>query len=371
LEAVYWFWKFLVCRKPKVLSDIQERGSIVMSQEMNRRDFLKASAVTGAWIWASDLFYTDPIAYGAVTIPEAEKITITSIIDNYDNRKDRSSYKIANRIRAGYLHAEHALSCHIETVVNGSSHSLLFDFGRTFEALSRNIDTLGIDLDKLEVLVLSHGHGDHYGGLVELLESGKIPKGIPLYVGEEAFAESGIGERVAHRPPKKEDVESLGVVKIIEVKDPTPIVSGANLTGRIERVTEYEKAEPGRWVKIGDTLRPETFIGEQALVLNLKGKGLVVLTGCGHVGVVNTVKHAQKISGVKKVHAVMGGFHLTGAKKELIQRTVADIKAMAPDYVVPMHCTGFEAVGEFAREMPNQFILNTVGTRYIFSRPTV
>jgi 7,8-dihydropterin-6-yl-methyl-4-(beta-D-ribofuranosyl)aminobenzene 5'-phosphate synthase len=340
---------------------------MAMLEEISRRDFLKASAVTGAWILASDLPYTNAIAYGAVNIPEAEKITITSIIDNYDNRKEPSSYKIANRFRAGYLHAEHALSCHVETVVNGGSHSLLFDFGRTFEALSRNIDTLKIDLDRVEALALSHGHGDHYGGLVELLKSRKISKGIPLYVGEEAFAESGVGKRVAHRPPKKEDVESLGVAKIIEIKDPTPIVSGAYLTGRIARVTDYEKADPRRWVKVGDSRRPETFIGEQSVVLNLKGKGLVVLTGCAHVGVVNTVKDAQKITGVRKVHAVMGGFHLTGAKEELIHRTVADIKAMAPDYVIPMHCTGFEAVGEFAREMSNQFILNTVGTRYIFS----
>ena len=189
-------------------------------------------------------------------------------------------------------------------------------------------------------------------------------------MGEEAFAATVQGKRMLHHL-KKEDVGGLGVVKIIEVKEPTSIVPGAHMTGRIERVTDYEKVPPGRWVEMGDDRRPETFIGEQSLVLNLKGKGLVVLTGCAHVGVANTVKHAQKISGVKKVHAVMGGFHLTGAKEELIQRTVADIKAMAPDYVVPMHCTGFEAVGEFAREMTDQFILNTVGTRYIFSPPTV
>jgi 7,8-dihydropterin-6-yl-methyl-4-(beta-D-ribofuranosyl)aminobenzene 5'-phosphate synthase len=176
---------------------------------------------------------------------------------------------------------------------------------------------------------------------------------------------------VAHRPPKKQDIEALGLVKILEIKDPTPIVSGAYLTGRIEKVTDYEKVDPGRWVKKGDNLEPETFIGEQSLVLNLKGKGLIVFTGCAHVGVVNTVKHAQKITGVTNVHAIMGGFHLTGAKEELIRRTVADVKAIAPHYIVPMHCTGFEATGVFAKEMPDQFILNTVGTRYVFSSPTV
>ena len=343
-----------------------------MLKEMNRREFLKASSITGSLFIAAD-FFADrtSLAYGSVEIPEVERIVITIIEDNYYDSL-RPDFKIAKRYR-GDLYAEHGLACHIETVVDGRSHSLLFDFGRTFQAVSANLDTLQIDFDKLEALALSHGHQDHCGGLLEILKSrtDKLSKGIPLYVGEDAFAERGAGKRVAHRPPKKEDIEGLGFVKIVEVIDPTPIISGAYLTGRIEKVTDYEKVDPGRWVKKGDNLEPESFIGEQTVALILKGKGLVVLTGCAHVGVVNTVKYAQKITGVSKVHAVMGGFHLTGGTEELIQRTVADIKAMAPDYIVPMHCTGFEATGVFAKEMPDQFILNASGTRYIFSLQTV
>ena len=98
--------------------------------------------------------------------------------------------------------------------------------------------------------------------------------------------------------------------------------------------------------------------------MNAKGKGLVVLTACAHRGVVNTVRHAQKMTGIDKVHAIIGGFHLTGASPELIEKTIADVKALRPDYVVPTHCTGFEAMTAFARAMPEQFILNTAGTRY-------
>jgi 7,8-dihydropterin-6-yl-methyl-4-(beta-D-ribofuranosyl)aminobenzene 5'-phosphate synthase len=346
-----------------------------MLKEMNRRDFLKASAVTGVSILASDLFYTAPAAHGAVNIPEAQRITITTIADNYYDSL-RPDFKIAKRY-SGNMYAEHGLAFHIETVVDGRSESLLFDFGRTFYALSPNIDTLKIGFDKLDALALSHGHRDHFGGLVDLLKSRRerIPKGIPLYVGEDAFAPSGVGKgpedvSVRHHL-KREDIERLGLVDIVEIKDPTPIVSGAYLTGRIEKVTDYEKVDPGRWVKRGDHFEVDNFLGEQSVVLNAKGQGLVVLTGCGHVGVVNTVKHAQKITGLKKVHAIMGGFHLTGAKEELIRRTVVDIKAIAPDYIIPMHCTGFEATGVFAKEMPDQFILNTVGTRYVFSSQTV
>jgi 7,8-dihydropterin-6-yl-methyl-4-(beta-D-ribofuranosyl)aminobenzene 5'-phosphate synthase len=343
-----------------------------MLKEMNRREFLKASAITGSLLISGDFFGDRTrLAYGAVNIPEAERITITIIEDNYYDAL-RPDSKIAKRYN-GDLYAEHGLACHVETVVDGRSHSLLFDFGRTFPAVSTNIDALKIDFEKLEALALSHGHQDHCGGLLEILKSrrDKISKGIPLYVGEDAFAERGAGKRVVHRPPKQEEIEGLGFVKIVEIQDPTPIVPGAYLTGRIEKVTDYEKVDPGRWVKKGDNLEPETFIGEQSVVLNARGKGLVVVTGCGHVGVVNTVKHAQKITGIKKVHAIIGGFHLTGAKEDLIQRTVADIKAMAPDYIVPMHCTGFEATVAFAKEMPDHFILNTVGTRYVFSSQTV
>lgn len=109
------------------------------------------------------------------------------------------------------------------------------------------------------------------------------------------------------------------------------------------------------------------FPGEQSLVFNVKGKGLVVVSSCAHAGIINTVRQAKKISGVEKLHAVIGGFHLTGAPPEKIQKTVADMKAINPDYIVPMHCTGWPAITTFQREMPQQFVLNMAGTRYIFT----
>ena len=119
--------------------------------------------------------------------------------------------------------------------------------------------------------------------------------------------------------------------------------------------------------KKGNEYVTETFSGEQAVILNAKGKGLVVLSGCAHRGIVNAIRQAQKMTGVEKIHAVMGGFHLTGAKPELILKTVGDIAAINPDYIIPTHCTGFEAIATFAREMPSKFILNTAGTRYIIT----
>jgi len=349
-----------------------------MTKEINRRAFLKVTAATGALFMVGDSFREGPLAQGLVKIPEAEKIVITVITDNLADAL-KPHYKIARRhvgttsVLEGMLHAEHGLAYHVETVVNDQSHSFLFDFATDFEGVKKNIELLKLDLKRIEALALSHDHLDHQAALVELLKAKRtdIPQGTPFYVGEQFFVGTywrmPNGNVVSLLGLKREDIEGLGLLKIVEVKTPTPIVQGAYLTGRIERVTDYEQIPPVFVAKRGEQFVQEDFIGEQAIVLNVKGKGLVVLNGCAHRGIVNTVKHAQKVTGIEKVHAVIGGFHLTGAKPELIQKTIADIKAIRPDYIVPTHCTGFEAISAFAREMPDQFILNTAGTKYIIS----
>jgi 7,8-dihydropterin-6-yl-methyl-4-(beta-D-ribofuranosyl)aminobenzene 5'-phosphate synthase len=355
-----------------------EKGGAIMPSEINRRDFLKAAGVTGTLFLTGDILRKEVCAQSVVTIPEVEKIVITVITDNLADLT-RPDDKIATRpvgtssILDAALHAEHGLAYHVDTTVNGQSHSFLFDFATDIQGVKRNIDLLKIDLRKIEALALSHDHFDHQAALVELLKAKKaeIPQGIPFYVGEQFFvgtyARRPDGQVVSLLALKREDIEGLGLVKIVEVITPTPIVPGAYLTGKVEQVTDYEKVLPMFVAKKGDQFGQEDFIGEQAIVLNAKGKGLVVLSGCAHRGIVNTVKQAQRMTGIEKVHAIVGGFHLTGAKPELIQKTIADIKSIRPDYIVPTHCTGFEAISAFAREMPDQFILNTAGTRYTIS----
>jgi len=235
-----------------------------------------------------------------------------------------------------------------------------------------NISLLGIDIGKTNAFGLSHGHWDHYLTATSIFKQyqSRIAEGTPFYVGEEAFA-----RRYSLRPGRTEpddvgqlqryDLEALGL-KVVEVKSSTPIIPGAFLTGNIERVTAYEKVPPTLLIKRGEKLEPDDFRGEQALFFNVKGKGLVILSGCSHAGIVNTVKQARKVAATDKVHAVMGGFHLTNAKPEVIQNTIADIQAMKPDYIVPTHCTGFEAIVAFSKEMPEAFTLNTAGTKYTF-----
>jgi 7,8-dihydropterin-6-yl-methyl-4-(beta-D-ribofuranosyl)aminobenzene 5'-phosphate synthase len=349
-----------------------------MENEINRREFIKVTTGTGAAIFMGDIMQEGARVQDRIRIPEAERIVITVITDNYTDAL-RPHDKIARRPEVTtspldiILHAEHGLAYHVETVVNARSHSFLFDFGTDFRGVKRNFELLKTDLKRIEALALSHDHFDHQAALVELVEAKRadIPQGIPFYVGERFFVGTYMrrpdGHVVSLLALKREDIEKLGLLRIVEVKTPTPIVPGAYLTGRVERVTDYEQIPPVFVAKRGEQFVQEDFVGEQAIVLNAKGKGLVVLSACAHRGIVNTVKHAQKMTGMDKIHAVIGGFHLTGAKPEVIRRTIADIKAIRPDYIVPTHCTGFEAISMFAREMPDQFILNTAGTRYIIT----
>jgi 7,8-dihydropterin-6-yl-methyl-4-(beta-D-ribofuranosyl)aminobenzene 5'-phosphate synthase len=297
------------------------------------------------------------------------------LTDNYYDAL-RPDAKITKRYRVvpgKSIHAEHGLSYYVETVVNGKTSGCMFDYGLDPIGVMNNIAVLGLDLGKANAFSLSHGHFDHWMGALSILKANqsKIARGTPFYVGDEAFARRyslrpGGTEAMDLGQLKKEDIESLGL-KVVEVKNSVQIIPGAYFTGNIERVTAYEKVPPSLLIKRGEKPEPDDFRGEQALFFNVKGKGLVVLSGCAHSGIVNTSKQVQKVAGTDKIHAVMGGFHLIGAKPEVIQNTIADIKAMKPDYIAPTHCTGFEAIVAFSKEMPKEFILNTAGTQYTFA----
>ena len=349
-----------------------------MEKVIGRREFLQTTAAAGAGLMAADLAQAASTAPERTSIPEAEKVVITVVTDNLADA-NRRDYKIAKRpdyytipLEAAF-HAEHGLSYHVETVVDGKSHACLYDFGTDARGILRNMDLLKLNLGQVEALGISHDHWDHQIGLVEILKAKRreMRKELPLYIGQEFFV-GNYGKRpngniVQTNLLKKEDVEALGFVKIVEIKGPTAIIPGAVFPGKIERVTDYEKIAPNLLAKRGGEYVPEQFIGEQVLIFNVKGKGLVVLSSCAHRGIVNAVKQAQRMTGIEKVHAIIGGCHLINSRQEQILKTVADIRAINPDYIVPTHCTGYEAISTFAREMPEKFILNTAGTKYVIT----
>ncbi len=349
-----------------------------MKSELGRREFLQVTAAAGAAVVAADLAQASATAPERTVIPEAEKIVITVITDNLADA-NRLDYKIAKRpdyftnpLEAAF-HAEHGLAYHVETVVGGKAHACLYDFGTDARGILRNMDLLKINLRQVEALGISHDHWDHQIGLVEILKAKRqeFAKELPLYIGQQFFV-GNYGKRpngniVQTNLLKREDVEALGFVKIVEIKGPTAIIPGAVFPGKIEQVTDYERVGSNLLTKRDGKFVQEMFIGEQVLVFNAKGKGLVVLSSCAHRGIVNAVKQAQRMTGIEKVHAIIGGCHLINARQDVILKTVADIRAINPDYIAPTHCTGYEAASTFAREMPDRFILNTAGTRYVIT----
>jgi len=306
-------------------------------------------------------------------IREADRLEISILTDNYTDLLMMQGNEVTRRPQIPppkALLAEHGLSCLIKVSAGSDQHCILMDAGISSECLIHNAHLMNIDLSMIEGVVLSHGHFDHFGGLPGFL--GVLPKKTPVYLHPDAFLERRLNLPAIGRPvsiPRlDENVLKNAGGMINRVSTISHLASDLILTtGEVARTTPFEKGFPSAEAKIGGNWVVDPFHDDQGLIVNVKGKGLVVLSGCAHAGIINTVEHARKITGVTKVHAVLGGFHLTGPLFDpIIQPTINEMKRINPNYIIPMHCTGWKAITQFAKEMPGSFILNTVGTTYVF-----
>lgn len=224
--------------------------------------------------------------------------------------------------------------------------------------------------EELQSIVLSHGHADHAQGLMGMAERLGDQK-IPLLLHPDAFLAWKVifpdGHEVNLPPPDRRVLSQEGI-EFIEERGPSHLLSGKVLvTGQIQRSTDFEKGSPLHYAHIGDRWQPDPLIhDDQAVVLHVEGQGLVVLTGCGHAGAINTIRQAQELTGIQEVHAVIGGLHLSGPLFEpIIAPTVAALKGLSPELIVPAHCTGWKGIHAIARELPQAFVQNSVGTRLV------
>lgn len=307
-----------------------------------------------------------------VDLKAIERLEVVTLIDNYIDVLISSSQKVKrsphykNGKIAPPLLAEHGLSLLVKVFKNGNTHSLLLDAGWSETGALNNLKKLELDIDEIEAVVLSHGHMDHHGALKGFLNLKSTP--TPVIVHPDVFLKNRFlvlshGERI-HFPALEEKVLKKTRAQIIKNKSPYLLASGLVLvTGEIERTTDFEKGLPNAYLEKEGKTEPDRISDDQALLLHLKDKGLVIITGCAHSGIINTVRYAQKVTGIDSVYALIGGFHLSGTKFEpVIPPTLEEIKRINPFVISPMHCTGFKATMEIAKNMPHQFVLSSVGS---------
>jgi 7,8-dihydropterin-6-yl-methyl-4-(beta-D-ribofuranosyl)aminobenzene 5'-phosphate synthase len=310
-----------------------------------------------------------------------DRIAVTVLVDNYSDLllADSDTVKRLRVPPPRSTLAEHGLSYLISVYAGSEAETILMDAGISGDCMWHNARMLAESLgamagvvrhriEDVRTVVLSHGHYDHFCGLQTFLA--RSGRSLPVILHPAAFSQRRIrmGEQLTVDMPvlSREDLEQAGA-EISERTGPSTIASERVLVaGQVARTTPFETGSHGLEAKIDGQWVPDPFHDDQGVAIHLKGKGLVVIGGCSHAGIVNTVRHLQTVSGLDRVHAVLGGFHLAGGNADKIAPTISALKAIAPDRIVPMHCTGWSAINRFSQEMPDPFVLNSVGSTYLF-----
>lgn len=324
----------------------------------------------------------DVVRYG-----ETQSVAITVLVDNRADLIVESTEKV-KYFRDKPLLAEHGFAALID--LKAADTRILWDAGITRVALLENMKRMEIDPASIDKIAISHGHHDHTAAVTDVLAAIDLaPEGkewpdnasveemmayaqgrwLPLIAHPAAFHErwSFDEDGKKHGPysgPPKAEWEAARA-EVITSEGPHQLGPGCWTTGYVPR-RSFEKS--GRSTKMyyrdGHEFLRDDLDEDQAIVINVKG--LVVVSGCAHSGIVNTVHCAQKISGVDQVCAILGGFHLARAKDREVQRTIDEIKVLKPHLIVPSHCTGFKAIAQFAAQMPDAFVPGVVGATYLF-----
>ena len=331
-------------------------------------------------------------------VPEIDRVAVRIVTDNLTQlfvpEETRDGLAIERRVRHSHpdrpprhlLNAEWGLAIHAQSFSGGEERNVLVDFGFTPEVLNNNIAVIGIDPSTFDALVLSHGHYDHFGGMVGFLEKhgGSLKREIPFYVGgEDAFCVRRNVEGHFGAIDRKAILDS-GLM-LMMASEPAVVADHAFTTGRIGQVSFEKPLRPTMEIigifdgfgcfaenmpteKNTGTYIPDDFDHELATVYNVKGRGLVVLTSCSHRGVINTVRAAMSASGIEQVLAVIGGFHIVPPlDDDYIRKAIAEFRAIDPKYIIVGHCTGDRFYDLARAELGDRVIHSAVGTRFVFS----
>jgi 7,8-dihydropterin-6-yl-methyl-4-(beta-D-ribofuranosyl)aminobenzene 5'-phosphate synthase len=260
-----------------------------------------------------------------------------------------------------FLRAEHGFSAMVEV----GDRRILFDTGISAEGVVSNLDRLAIRPETFETIVFSHGHFDHVMGL-NGLAARLGPTHLPVFLHPDFWLRRRLvlPDHTLDLPtPSRSAIEGAGFT-IIEQRQPSFLLDDAILvTGEVDRTTPFETGMSGHQAFRNGAWEPDQALhDDQAIVLNVRDRGLVILTGCGHSGIINIIRYAKRLTGVDRLYAVLGGLHLQYG--QIVADTVAAMVEQAPSVLVPAHCTSWKAQQALAAALPDAFRPNGVGSRF-------
>jgi 7,8-dihydropterin-6-yl-methyl-4-(beta-D-ribofuranosyl)aminobenzene 5'-phosphate synthase len=310
-----------------------------------------------------------------MTLEAVDRISVTTVVDNSVDSL-RADEKVARRWthtrarKMPTLRAEHGLAHWVEVTRGRETRRVSFDWGLTGESYLNNLRELGLDPSTLDALALSHGHQDHWGGLPGFLRDSRraMKRALPFYAGVDHFLpryNERSGERIYIGRLDRAELERQDL-DVRVVAKPLVLPEGVMLSGEMHETVPGETIPASLRVERDGEVVQDTFIGEQTLIGHLRGRGLVVVTSCSHRGIVGICRHAARVSGVPKIHAVMGGFHLSGLGEERVTMVVDEFRRLGLDWLIPQHCTGMEAFIAIGRQLPAEMVVSSVGSTFTF-----
>jgi 7,8-dihydropterin-6-yl-methyl-4-(beta-D-ribofuranosyl)aminobenzene 5'-phosphate synthase len=312
-----------------------------------------------------------------IALEPVDRLTITTLVDNVTDALlvDDGPAKrppLTTAAMRDVLRAEHGFSALVTITKGERTTRVLFDTGVSPDGMVENMRRLEVSPGEIDIIVLSHGHWDHTTGM-DGFATAVGRANLPVLIHPEFWSRRRIvlpGRDPVELPSTSRGALEGAGFEIVEQQQPSFLLDGSLLvTGEVDRTTEFETGFAGHQaLRDGHWEADPLILDDQALVAHLRGRGLVVITGCAHSGIVNILRYVQKLTGAPHLHAVVGGFHLNGPRFEpLIAPTCDALAEMGPDYLVPCHCTGWKAIHALAARFPGAFIQNSVGTRFEFA----